>query len=131
MTQATNSTSLGRVPGATYRLQFNRQFAFQQATDIAEYLRALGITDCYTSPILKATPHSTHGYDICDFNQLNPGLGTPSDFDDLVARLRELEMGLILDMVPNHMSTDLSNPWWFDVLEKGRASPYADFFDID
>ena len=120
-----------RIPGATYRLQFNRDFTFAQAREIARYLRELGITDLYASPLFKACPQSTHGYDICDFNQLNPNLGPAANFEQLVARLRELDMGLLLDMVPNHMSTDMSNRWWFDVLENGPDSKYANWFDID
>lgn len=120
-----------RIPTATYRLQFNGQFTFQQATAIAGYLNELGVSDCYASPLFKATEHSTHGYDICDFGQLNPNLGTTKDFDRFTARLHELQMGLILDMVPNHMSTDLGNSWWWDVLENGRESSYSGWFDID
>jgi (1->4)-alpha-D-glucan 1-alpha-D-glucosylmutase len=94
-------------------------------------LHALGITDCYASPLFKAGAQSTHGYDVCDFGQLNPNLGTVEDFDKFTTRLRDLGIGLMLDMVPNHMSTDTSNAWWFDVLAKGPASKYADWFDID
>jgi (1->4)-alpha-D-glucan 1-alpha-D-glucosylmutase len=120
-----------RIPGATYRLQFNRDFTFAQAREVVGYLHDLGITDCYASPLFKAAPQSNHGYDVCNFNRLNPNLGTSEDFERFVARLRELDMGLLLDMVPNHMSTDLSNRWWFDVLENGSASKYANWFDID
>ena len=120
-----------RIPKATYRLQFNRHFTFQQATAIADYLNELGISDCYASPLFKATEHSTHGYDTCNFEQLNPNLGTPEDFERFTALLRELQMGLLLDMVPNHMAADISNPWWWDVLEKGRHSVYSSWFDID
>lgn len=120
-----------RIPGATYRLQFNRDFTFAQAREIADYLHDLGITDCYGSPLFKACPQSTHGYDVCDFNQLNPTLGTTEDFEQFVACLHELDMGLLLDMVPNHMSTSMSNRWWFDVLENGPASKYAKWFDVD
>jgi (1->4)-alpha-D-glucan 1-alpha-D-glucosylmutase len=120
-----------RIPGATYRLQFNRHFTFQQALQVVEYLRELGITDCYASPLFKAGPQSTHGYDICAFDQFNPHVGSREDFARFAQRLRELELGLLLDIVPNHMGNDLSNPWWRDVLEKGRASAYANWFDID
>ncbi len=119
------------IPGTTYRLQFNRDFTFQQAIAMLDYLRELGITDCYASPLFKARTDSTHGYDICDFHQLNPQLGSAEDFDHFTATRRQLGLGLILDMVPNHMSTDLSNGWWLDVLEKGQGSPYAKYFDID
>src|SRR5439155_17986175 len=95
--------SNARVPLATYRLQFNRDFTFRQGTEIAEYLHDLGISDCYSSPIFNAGPQSTHGYDICDFNQLNPQLGTPADFDQLTSHFRQFALGLMLDMVLYHM----------------------------
>jgi (1->4)-alpha-D-glucan 1-alpha-D-glucosylmutase len=120
-----------RIPGATYRLQFNRDFTFSQAREIAGYLRELGITDCYLSPIFKASPLSTHGYDVCDFNQLDPKLGGAEAFEQFVSHIRGLGLNLLLDFVPNHMSTDTSNAWWFDVLEKGPESKNAMWFDID
>src|SRR5580765_2911214 len=120
-----------RTPGATYRLQLNRDFPFSKAREIASYLRELGITDCYFSPIFKADPQSTHGYDICDFNQINPNIGGVEGFEQFVLHVRGLGMSLLLDFVPNHMSTDISNSWWFDVLEKGPASKQALWFDID
>ena len=120
-----------RVPSATYRLQFNREFGFRAALEVVDYLHALGISDCYASPLLQARPNSTHGYDICAFNRINPALGTTEGFDRFSGRLQELEMGLLLDMVPNHMGADPSNAWWADVLEKGRESRYAKWFDIN
>jgi (1->4)-alpha-D-glucan 1-alpha-D-glucosylmutase len=120
-----------RIPGATYRLQLNRDFTFSQAREIASYLRELGITDCYLSPIFKADPQSTHGYDVCDFNEIDSKLGGTEGFEQFVSHIHELGMSLLLDFVPNHMSTDISNDWWFDVLEKGPASKYALWFDID
>src|SRR5882724_698034 len=120
-----------RIPGATYRLQFNRDFTFAQAREMAGYLHELGITDYYASPLFKACAYSTHGYDACDFGELNPNSGSTHDFETLVARLHELDIGLILDIVPNHMSANTSNPWWFDVLQKGANSKYAPWFDID
>jgi len=120
-----------RIPGATYRLQFNRDFTFAQASDVACYLHELGITDCYASPLFKACAQSTHGYDVCDFGQLNPNLGAAADFEQLAAHLRDLNMGLMLDLVPNHMSTATANSWWSDVLENGPNSTYANWFDID
>ncbi|MDB6124668.1 MAG: malto-oligosyltrehalose synthase [Pedosphaera sp.] len=120
-----------RVPGATYRLQFNRGFTFRDAAALVEYLHELGITDCYASPLFKARAESTHGYDVCDFNQLNPNLGTREDFDRFTAALQSHGMGLVVDLVPNHMASDLSNGWWFDVLQNGRESRYASHFDID
>jgi len=118
------------IPAATYRLQFNSQFTFSQAEQVAGYLADLGISDCYASPLFQATAESTHGYDICRFDQFNPHLGNTADFEHWAARLREFGLGLLLDMVPNHMGNDVSNRWWLDVLEKGQASAFASYFDI-
>jgi (1->4)-alpha-D-glucan 1-alpha-D-glucosylmutase len=121
-----------QIPLSTYRLQFNRNFTFAQATEILPYLAALGISHCYASPYLRARPGSTHGYDIIDHQHLNPEIGTPEDYDKFVATLHQYGMGQILDVVPNHMGVMGSdNAWWLDVLENGEASAYADFFDID
>src|SRR5262245_48994392 len=120
-----------RIPISTYRLQFNRDFRFSNALRVVDYLHELGITDLYASPILKARPGSTHGYDVTDPAQLNPEIGTPEEFDELCRALEARGMGLILDIVPNHMAASLENPWWFDVLEKGEDSPYAYFFDVN
>jgi (1->4)-alpha-D-glucan 1-alpha-D-glucosylmutase len=120
------------IPVATYRLQLNRDFTFAQATEIVPYLSTLGISHCYVSPCLKARAGSMHGYDIVDHNSLNPEIGTPDDFDRFAAVLHEHGMGLILDIVPNHMGVMGSdNAWWLDVLENGESSIYASFFDID
>jgi (1->4)-alpha-D-glucan 1-alpha-D-glucosylmutase len=121
-----------QIPRATYRLQLNRDFTFNQARATVPYLSALGISHCYVSPCLKARPGSVHGYDIVDHNSLNPEIGSPEDFDRFVETLRDHGMGLILDIVPNHMGVMGSdNAWWIDVLENGEASVYACFFDID
>jgi (1->4)-alpha-D-glucan 1-alpha-D-glucosylmutase len=120
-----------RIPVSTYRVQFNRDFRFADATAIVDYLHDLGITDLYASPILQARPGSTHGYDVTDPTQLNPELGTPEEFEELCRSLQKRGMGLLLDIVPNHMAASLDNPWWFDVLEKGPDSAYAEFFDVD
>ncbi|MGO8793678.1 MAG: malto-oligosyltrehalose synthase [Candidatus Sulfotelmatobacter sp.] len=122
----------GQIPRATYRLQLNRDFTFARATEIVPYLAALGISHCYVSPCLKARPGSMHGYDIVDHNSFNPEIGTAEEFDRLVGVLHEHSMGLIMDIVPNHMAVMGSdNAWWLDVLENGEASIYASFFDID
>jgi len=120
------------IPLATYRLQLNRDFTFAQATAIVPYLSTLGISHCYISPCLKARAGSMHGYDIVDHDSLNPEIGSPEDFDRFVTTLHEHGMGLILDIVPNHMGVMGSdNAWWLDVLENGESSVYAGFFDID
>jgi (1->4)-alpha-D-glucan 1-alpha-D-glucosylmutase len=127
-----SSMSSPQIPLATYRLQFNRDFTFADATQLVPYLAALGITHCYASPYLRARPGSTHGYDIIDHNLLNPEIGSTEDFEKFVATLRQHGMGHILDIVPNHMGVMGSdNGWWLDVLENGESSTYADFFDID
>jgi (1->4)-alpha-D-glucan 1-alpha-D-glucosylmutase len=120
------------VPIATYRLQLTARFGFAQAAALVPYLKALGISHLYVSPFLKARHGSTHGYDVVDHNALNPELGGEEGLHQLSAVLAEADMGLILDFVPNHMGVHYAdNAWWLDVLEWGRASPYADFFDID
>src|SRR5215470_5047370 len=121
-----------RIPAATYRLQFNSQFTFEQAAWLAPYLYDLGVTDCYASPLLTARRGSQHGYDITDHSKLNPEVGSEEEFAEFARRLGRRGMGLILDVVPNHMSiTGSSNRWWNVVLENGPSSPYAQFFDID
>jgi (1->4)-alpha-D-glucan 1-alpha-D-glucosylmutase len=121
-----------RIPVATYRLQLNHQFTFRDATRIIPYLHSLGITDCYTSSLLKAVPGSMHGYDLVDPRVLNPELGTEQDFKDFAATLQRHGMGLVLDVVPNHMGISTTeNRWWWDVLEHGPSSRYATAFDID
>jgi len=124
--------NIPRIPRATYRVQLNRDFGFSQTAAIAPYLHALGISHLYCSPFLKARAGSSHGYDIVDHNALNPELGSREDFNRLSEVLKRHGMGLILDLVPNHMGVGGNdNPWWLDVLENGPASEYAEFFDID
>jgi (1->4)-alpha-D-glucan 1-alpha-D-glucosylmutase len=120
-----------RVPGSTYRLQLNGQFTFGKALELAEYLHDLGITDCYASPIFRARPGSVHGYDVCDWNELNPEIGNREELERWSELLRRFDMGLLLDVVPNHMAADPRNPWWHDVLQNGQTSPFARWFDID
>jgi (1->4)-alpha-D-glucan 1-alpha-D-glucosylmutase len=120
------------IPVSTYRLQFNKQFTFAEATRAISYLRRLGISHCYVSPYLKARPDSNHGYDIVDHTELNPEIGSHDDFERFTDELHRNGMGLITDIVPNHMAIMGSdNIWWLDVLENGQASYYASFFDID
>lgn len=117
---------------ATYRLQLNKDFTFAHACAVVPHLADLGISHAYLSPILKARPGSTHGYDTVDHTQINPELGTMADFRALVALLRDHQMGVLLDFVPNHMGVGgAANPLWLDVLKHGPASRYADWFDID
>jgi (1->4)-alpha-D-glucan 1-alpha-D-glucosylmutase len=121
-----------RPPLATYRVQLHAGFTFRDAARIVPYLADLGIDALYTSPFLKAHPGSTHGYDVVDYNALNPEIGTETDFGRLVATLRAHGMGLVVDFVPNHMGiAGGANAWWQDVLENGQSSPYAEYFDID
>jgi len=130
--QASFQPSEPRIPLSAYRLQFNRDFTFNQAREIVPYLSALGISHLYASPYLKARPGSRHGYDIIDHNMLNPEIGTYEEFERLCATLAAHGMGQILDIVPNHMGVQSGdNAWWLDVLENGQASAYAGFFDID
>ena len=116
---------------ATYRLQFHAGFKFRDALALVPYLAELGVSHIYASPITKARPGSTHGYDIVNHHRLNPEIGDEGDFRALTAALRERGMGLILDIVPNHMGIGPDNTWWFDVLEWGEASPRAPYFDIN
>ena len=119
-------------PGATYRLQFNRDFTFADATAIIPYLHMLGITHVYASPFLKARSGSPHGYDIVDHNALDPEIGDTTSFAAYVETLHRHRMGQILDIVPNHMGVGGNdNAWWLDILEHGEASRYASYFDID
>ncbi len=120
------------VPTSTYRLQFNRNFTFDDARSLVDYFDDLGIGACYASPIFKARPGSEHGYDVVDHRQLNPEIGSDTSFARLAESLKKNNIGLILDVVPNHMCiTESVNPWWNDVLENGPSSPYAGYFDID
>jgi (1->4)-alpha-D-glucan 1-alpha-D-glucosylmutase len=120
-----------RAPLSTYRLQLHAGFPFADAEAVLSYLRDLGIGDCYASPIFEARPGSMHGYDVTRHDRLNPELGGEEGFARFAARLRELRMGLLLDIVPNHMGVGNDSVWWQDVLQNGRASEYADYFDID
>jgi (1->4)-alpha-D-glucan 1-alpha-D-glucosylmutase len=121
-----------RIPLATYRLQFNAHFTFRQAERLVPYLRRLGVGALYASPVFQARPGSAHGYDILDYNALNPELGGDADFRRMATALRQAGLGLVLDIVPNHLCVDHEgNPWWNDVLRHGQASRYARMFDIN
>jgi len=120
------------VPASTYRLQFNRSFTFEQAAELVDYLDDLGVGACYASPFLRARSGSLHGYDITDHSQINTEIGTLEQFRNFAQKLKERGMGLIVDVVPNHMCiTDASNQWWWDVLENGPSSPFSRVFDVD
>jgi (1->4)-alpha-D-glucan 1-alpha-D-glucosylmutase len=120
-----------RIPVSTYRLQFNQQLRFNDVRALIPYLHDLGITDLYASPLLQAKRGSTHGYDVTDPSHLNPELGTDEEFDALVQELQKHGMGLLLDIVPNHMAASSENPWWMDLLEDGPRSTFAAYFDVD
>jgi (1->4)-alpha-D-glucan 1-alpha-D-glucosylmutase len=121
-----------RVPCSTYRLQLNRFFTFRQAAALLDYFQDLGISHCYTSPFLMAHPGSLHGYDVTDPTRFNPEIGAEEEFQQFAEQSKQRGMGLIVDVVPNHMCiTHPSNIWWWDVLENGPSSPFSRYFDID
>ena len=120
-----------KTPTATYRLQFRGDMDFAAAVEIVPYLKQLGISHLYASPIFTATGGSTHGYDVTDHNEIDPVLGGREGFDRLCDALRAAGLGLILDIVPNHMAASMENPWWRDVVEWGAQSRFAGHFDID
>ncbi|HUP49388.1 MAG TPA: malto-oligosyltrehalose synthase [Thermoanaerobaculia bacterium] len=120
-----------RIPTATYRLQFNAGFTFEQAREIAAYLAELGITDIYSSPVLRSRKGSMHGYDVVDASMVNPELGGEEQFREMHGELARLSLGFILDIVPNHMAASPENGWWISVLENGPHSRFFQYFDID
>jgi (1->4)-alpha-D-glucan 1-alpha-D-glucosylmutase len=121
-----------RIPGATYRVQLGRDLTLDQVTELLPYFEALGISDCYTSPILETATKNSHGYDVADHNRVREEIGGAPALERLAVGLRARGMGLLLDIVPNHMGiAGNNNAWWLDVLEKGPVSAYASFFDID
>jgi (1->4)-alpha-D-glucan 1-alpha-D-glucosylmutase len=120
------------MPRATYRLQLHEGFTFADATAAVPYLAELGISHLYLSPILTAAKGSTHGYDVVDPERISDALGGEAGFDKLVQAAHAAGMGILLDIVPNHMSiAGTANQWWFDVLENGPSSYYAHYFDVD
>ncbi|MDQ2644919.1 MAG: malto-oligosyltrehalose synthase [Myxococcota bacterium] len=118
-------------PRATYRLQLNPEFGFDDAAQLADYFEALGVSHVYLSPILQATPGSTHGYDVVDPESLNVELGGDAAYERMTQALSERRIGQLLDIVPNHMAIGPQNPWWWDVLENGPSSFYAGYFDVE
>jgi (1->4)-alpha-D-glucan 1-alpha-D-glucosylmutase len=120
-------------PTSTYRVQLGSDLTFADAAELAGYLADLGVGALYASPMLAAAPGSTHGYDVVDASRVSDVLGGEDARTAMVNRLRELGMGLVVDVVPNHMGVQVprANPWWWDVLRLGRGSRYAGHFDID
>jgi (1->4)-alpha-D-glucan 1-alpha-D-glucosylmutase len=118
-------------PHATYRLQLRAGFDFDEVAEIVGYLADLGISHVYLSPIFKAVDGSTHGYDVVDPRAIDPSLGGDQGYTRMISALREHRLGQLIDIVPNHMATAPSNPWWWGVLASGPSSRYARFFDID
>jgi (1->4)-alpha-D-glucan 1-alpha-D-glucosylmutase len=124
--------ALARRRNATYRFQLGPTLGFDHVAALAQYLQALGISDAYLSPCFKSGPGSSHGYDVTDHNAFNPELGSAAGFDRMARALEEQGVGVVLDIVPNHMGVaGDANPWWLDVLENGPTSPRAAFFDIE
>lgn len=120
-----------RVPVATYRLQLHAGFDFRAAASLLPYLAELGVSHLYLSPVLQAATGSTHGYDVVRPDRLSPELGGAEGWTALAAAADDAGLGIVLDIVPNHMAITPDNPWWWDVLENGRASRYARFFDVE
>jgi (1->4)-alpha-D-glucan 1-alpha-D-glucosylmutase len=120
-----------RTPLSTYRLQLHRGFTFDDAINVANYLQALGVSHVYCSPYLQAAPGSTHGYDVVDHQKVNEELGGEEGHKRFCQRLKEVGLGQVLDIVPNHMALGVQNRNWWDVLENGPSSRYATWFDID
>lgn len=120
-----------RIPTSTYRIQFRNGMTFDRAAGLVPYLSQLGISHLYASPIFTAAPDSTHGYDVTNANEIDPTLGGREGFDRMVSALKQAGLGLIIDIVPNHMAASLENAWWRDVIEHGSKSRYARHFDID
>ncbi|UPG96169.1 malto-oligosyltrehalose synthase [Luteibacter aegosomatissinici] len=118
-------------PRALGRLQFHAGFTLDDAVDVVGYYARMGVSHLYASPILRARRGSTHGYDVVDCHEVNPEIGGEEALGRLVAALRAHDMGLVVDIVPNHMGIGSENAWWMDVLRHGRESRYAGYFDID
>ncbi|MCM2449295.1 malto-oligosyltrehalose synthase [Agrobacterium vitis] len=119
------------IPTATYRLQFRNGITFDHAIDLIPHLKSMSISHLYASPIFTATTGSTHGYDVVDANEIDPVIGGKAGFDRMCSALAKADIGLILDIVPNHMAASVENAWWYDVLRNGSRSAYAGHFDID
>jgi (1->4)-alpha-D-glucan 1-alpha-D-glucosylmutase len=116
---------------STYRVQLSGAFPFAAAEAVVPYLSDLGVSHLYTSPILRARSGSTHGYDVVDPTRVAPELGGEAGLGELVAALRASGMGLVVDLVPNHLATSTENPWWVETLRHGQGAEVARVFDID
>src|SRR3954471_24676972 len=126
------SQRINRIPVSTYRLQLGPDLTLDQVTALLPYLDKLGISDIYLSPLFRARAESSHGYDVVDHGTIDPAIGDLQSFSRMAAAAGELGMGILLDVVPNHMGiNDPANLWWLDVLENGEGSYFADFFDIE
>jgi (1->4)-alpha-D-glucan 1-alpha-D-glucosylmutase len=125
-------TGLNRIPQSTYRLQLGADLTLDQVHRLLPYLQNLGISDLYLSPLFRARAESSHGYDVVDHGTIDPAIGDLVAFERLATAARSAGMGILLDVVPNHMGiNDPGNVWWLDVLENGEGSYFADFFDIE
>src|SRR5690606_16879135 len=126
------SRNLNRIPIATYRLQLRTGFGLDQVRELIPYLHRLGISDLYLSPLFQSREQSSHGYDVVDHSRIEPDFGDEAAFEAMAEEACAHGMGLLLDVVPNHMGiNDPGNRWWLDVLENGETSRYASYFDID
>ena len=122
-----------RLPSSTYRLQIRESFDLDAAARLADYLSELGVDWVYLSPLLTAATGSVHGYDVVDHTVVDPARGGPEALGRFNAVARAHDLGILIDIVPNHMgiANPQENAWWFDVLRNGRESQYAGYFDID
>ncbi|ANC46585.1 alpha-amylase family glycosyl hydrolase [Pandoraea pnomenusa] len=119
------------TPLATLRIQFNADYTFADAIRDVPDFATLGISHLYASPVWTASPESTHGYDVVDPGTVSETLGGEAGLRQLRDSLKAHGIGLIVDIVPNHMGNGQQNRWWQDVLRRGQQSPYASYFDID
>ncbi|CAN7763006.1 malto-oligosyltrehalose synthase [Ensifer sp. NM-2] len=119
------------LPSSTYRVQFRQGMDFARAAELVPHFVRLGVSHVYASPLMTAAKGSTHGYDVTDFNEIDPCLGGSDGFQDFCSVLRRYNLQILLDIVPNHMAASLENVWWRDVLAQGEKSAYSGYFDID
>ncbi len=127
-----HASRVNRIPLATYRLQLSESFGFEQIRELIPYLQQLGVSDLYLSPLFRARDGSTHGYDVVDHGAIEPAFGGEAELVRMAEEARAAGMGIILDVVPNHMGiNDSGNRYWLDVLENGEGARWAKFFDID